>query len=118
MSEPFLILHKVRGQPAFDIAEQIEMPDGEKEWIIPTSGHTAHPYLRWPLATFSETIGPLENINEASNCWWGWPSFPDHYHASRPEGLARKAPPKPNLRSVLAEIGLSVTPKIKIRPIR
>lgn len=72
MSEPFLILHKVRGEPAFDIATQMECPicqgqtykapsygdDSESLeqgcdecnhdgfwWIIPTSGHRAYPVL-------------------------------------------------------------------------
>jgi hypothetical protein len=43
-----LILHKVRGLPAFDIAEEIDIGD-EKGWIIPTSGHRAYPYQAWPL---------------------------------------------------------------------
>lgn len=65
--EPFLILHKVRGVPAFDIAEKLICPecnlgDGMvKEeycegcndegfwWIIPTSGHRAHPLRYWAL---------------------------------------------------------------------
>lgn len=40
-----LILHKVRGEPAFDIAEQME----NGMWIIPTSGHRAYPYWTTPL---------------------------------------------------------------------
>jgi len=39
----YLIAHKVRGQPAFDIAIQMMMEDGPW-WIIPTSGHRAYPY--------------------------------------------------------------------------
>jgi hypothetical protein len=67
VSEPYLILHKVRGLPAFDVAEQMPcavchavqetvdftVPDTEDceecsssgfWWIIPTSGHRAYPY--------------------------------------------------------------------------
>lgn len=42
----YLIAHKVRGQPAFDIAEKMDMPAalGGPWWIIPTSGHRAYPY--------------------------------------------------------------------------
>ena len=39
----FLIAHKVRGEPAFDIAEQMPVGD-EIWWIIPTSGHRAYPF--------------------------------------------------------------------------
>lgn len=66
MSEPYLVVHKVRGQPAFDIAEKMPCPvcEGARQglddfslfhcdacadtdgywWIIPTSGHRAYPY--------------------------------------------------------------------------
>lgn len=48
--QPFLIAHKVRGEPAFDIAIQMEV-DGYDEpwWIIPTSGHRAYPYWHHEL---------------------------------------------------------------------
>jgi hypothetical protein len=57
----FLIAHKVRGEPAFDIAQHMTCPkcdatddhctacDGVGHWwIIPTSGHRAFPYHYWP----------------------------------------------------------------------
>lgn len=68
MAEPFLILHRVRGEHAFDIAEKFcnawchpcqpkcglwngETCAAQEEnwWIIPTSGHRAYPYHMWPL---------------------------------------------------------------------
>ena len=66
----YLILHKVRGEPAFDIADRIKCPICEpiKQgldvstslecnacegsgywWIIPTSGHRAYPHEYWDL---------------------------------------------------------------------
>ena len=39
----YLIAHKVRGEPAFDIAEPMQVGD-ETWWVIPTSGHRAYPY--------------------------------------------------------------------------
>jgi hypothetical protein len=49
----YLILHKVRGEPAFDIADQIEGSGTDSDpgpwWIIPTSGHRAYPYQYWPM---------------------------------------------------------------------
>lgn len=56
MSEPFLILHRVRGQPAFDIAHQMPCPltpphhdcaecnDTGYWWILSTCGYRAYPY--------------------------------------------------------------------------
>ncbi len=79
MTEPYLIAHKVRGQPAFDIAHQIPCPECNAEgcnecdstghwWIIPTSGHRAYPYwfteLSW-LATWDMPNPPAD--------------LPDHY---------------------------------------
>lgn len=43
-----LILHKVRGEPAFDVATELQIGD-ELGWIIPTSGHRAYPYQTWRL---------------------------------------------------------------------
>lgn len=59
----YLIAHKVRGEPAFDVAEQMQCPLCPVEpeahcdecdglgywWIIPTSGHRAYPYAHWRL---------------------------------------------------------------------
>lgn len=62
MTELYLIAHKVRGEPAFDIAITMTCPvcdgttvhceqcDGQGEWwIIPTSGHRAFPYWSYML---------------------------------------------------------------------
>lgn len=38
----YLILHKVRGKPAFDVAFQMRFGE-EDGWLIPTSGHRAYP---------------------------------------------------------------------------
>lgn len=82
MSEPFLILHKVRGEPAFDIAIQMDVED-KKWWIIPTSGHRAYPYRQWELAALADASdinfsgfhtrpSTLDNLP---------PDWPDHYPA-------------------------------------
>lgn len=50
---PYLIAHKVRGQPAFDIAnccEDMGTPsDPGPWWILPSTGHRAYPYWSTPL---------------------------------------------------------------------
>src|SRR3990167_1942033 len=48
MGEPYIIAHKVRGEPAFDVAEQMQVGE-ELWWIIPTSGHRAYPYYSLAL---------------------------------------------------------------------
>lgn len=80
MSEPFLILHKVRGAPAFDIAILAEDMGTETDpgpwWIISTSGHRAHPIMFWKFDNLhmnevKKDMGPIE--------WHpGWDSLPDH----------------------------------------
>lgn len=52
MSDLYLILHKVRGEPAFDIAQRLSIGD-EEGWIIPTSGHRAYPSEWWNLENLS-----------------------------------------------------------------
>lgn len=64
MTEPFLIAHLVRGEPAFDIAIKLMIGD-EEGWIIPTSGHRARPYWSIELSEL--------RIDES---WPGEPSFP------------------------------------------
>jgi hypothetical protein len=65
----YLIAHKVRGEPAFDVAIQMEMPDGPW-WIIPTSGHRAFPY-------WSHVINPLTTLTPEMPA-----DLPDHYPKS------------------------------------
>jgi hypothetical protein len=85
MIELYLILHKVRGEPAFDIAQRLMI--GEEEgWIIPTSGHRAYPCHWYELPALNAfTIGKaLEEVGSAD-----WDALPDHYTISRPEGVDR-----------------------------
>jgi len=82
MSDLYLIAHKVRGEPAFDIAQHMTCPkcnaiddhctscDGAGHWwIIPTSGHRAWPYETQSLFELIELLD--------------WPEMPpslrDHY---------------------------------------
>lgn len=94
MNDPFLILHKVRGQPAFDIAEKMDCPlcipsqnlrtidecqecnGGGYWWIIPTSGHRAYPYWHLELAYVHNCEGDdmMELRPQMPDDW------PDHCH--------------------------------------
>lgn len=82
MTDLFLIAHKVRGEPSFDVAIQMECPCCEAQgchecdqlgywWIIPTSGHRAYPY-------HSVDIEPLlSDVFDMSMP----EGLPDHYRA-------------------------------------
>jgi hypothetical protein len=94
----YLILHKVRGEPAFDIAEQIQIGD-EEGWIIPTSGHRAYPYETWPLEAWGQPF--IGNVPTIPDDW------PDHY----PMDVG--SPPKPDL-NIMALIS-NLLPKVKDR---
>lgn len=79
-SEPFLILHKVRGEPAFDIAIECEDMGTETDpgpwWIVPTSGHRAYPLEVHPLNTFNFTTLSLDEANVIYH--EAWINLPDH----------------------------------------
>lgn len=68
VDELYLIAHKVRGLPAFDIATHMTCPvcdatndhcpscDGVGHWwIIPTSGHRAYPYASCIMLCHEDT---------------------------------------------------------------
>jgi hypothetical protein len=116
MTEPFLILHKVRGQPAFDIAIRMKCPlcaDGVRDcdevmcdcgeceglgywWIIPTSGHRAYPFETHELFRFNFTTPILEGND-------GWDALPDHcQHSIDRKALSDSSPIRsPELQLVL-----------------
>lgn len=91
MTDLFLIVHKVRGEPAFDVAQRLPEldEDGEEAWIIPTSGHRAYPYGWMSLGKefFEFCPGMAKPMPE------GWP---DHYPCNRS--------PAPSLSAVLAKL--------------
>ena len=73
--ELYLILHKVRGKPAFDVAQKI-MIGNEEGWIIPTSGHRAYPSEWKPLEGLCELTSTV--IDHALPT-----DLPDHYDTKR-----------------------------------
>lgn len=109
---PYLILHKVRGEPAFDIAIPIQIGD-EEGWIIPTSGHRAYPYWTADLTltyTSYDACCNGNNVIEASQGEFGHimpPNWPDHYTCN---SSPREALTSAISRSVLAALGLG--PKV------
>ena len=110
MSDLYLILHKVRNQPAFDIAERCDdmgtPSDPGPWWIIPTSGHRAYPWW-WVVVNEVPDIQCLLD-NTPSGMPENWP---DHYAAS--ESRSRLASAASDLLSL---IGLK--PKAAQAPVK
>lgn len=73
MTELYLILHKVRGEPAFDIAENIGSEEDGDLWIIPTSGHRAYPSWHIELSK----LGWKENTNPNDDWQFEWRHLPE-----------------------------------------
>lgn len=95
----YLILHKVREAPAFDIAEKLQCPecsDGCDEcdhrgywWICSTSGHRAHPYKWWDMADMVYDPESLSSITAGLEP--PPPSWPDHYRVNKAPDFDAKA---------------------------
>lgn len=138
MTEPYLILHKVRGEPAFDIAIRLRcaicngigganVPDfetGENNvyegpscsecdgfgywWIIPTSGHRAYPFKEWSLSDLSID----HKFDQEYPCSVMIPEdWPDHYPSNSPP------PTRLPLAGLLSKLGFGPKP-IKRRSFR
>ena len=66
-----LIVHKVRGQAAIDVAQRIII--GHRDvWLIPTSGHRAYPFRSIPL---DGSLAVSADLLEGDD----WKGLPDHY---------------------------------------
>lgn len=102
MTEPYLICHKVRGEPAFDVAIQLEgsgtLSDPGPWWIILTSGHRAYPFWTAELSVAVKNYlgeGHPKDMNwlllQMPNNW------PDHYQANS------QREPKRNLSELTLE---------------
>lgn len=111
MSEPspelFLILHKVRGEPTFDVATYIG-DDGDGEvWIIPTSGHRCYPLQSWPIP--EEVVMEADAVKVPID-------WPDHYTASAAdEGYGHKELRKYAVTDLLNRLGLNRKPSLTRR---
>lgn len=118
MSDPYLILHKVRGKPAFDIAIKIqcllcnsagcentscdECKDEGFWWICPTFGARAYPYKTWKVSDLGtcdelDYYMPWKALSESA-LPEGWP---DYYACNdRPVRVAKP--------SLLVQLGLGL----------
>lgn len=109
MSDLYLILHKVRGEPAFDIAQRVQIGD-EEGWIIPTSGHRAYPFLTWELGKLEDELSPLQKLIDLfheklqTKQWLG---LPDHFTANTPRD---PTPLTARVTGLLSVLGLGPKP--------
>jgi hypothetical protein len=109
MSDLYLIAHKVRGAPAFDIAHRLQIGD-EEGWVIPTSGHRAYPYWTQPLEKlqfYDEAIGQMSWPGEPAAVIPP-PDWPDHYSCN-------DRPARRTVASLLELVGLAPRPADPIK---
>lgn len=112
----FLILHRVRGAPAFDIAIRDDTTGTPSDpgpwWIIPTSGHRAYPFRWWDMEDLHDISDinqfgfhtcPTQAINALPSEW------PDHY-PDRPSPTAPR-----RLASLLGALGLGPAASLRRR---
>lgn len=95
--EPFLILHKVRGEPAFDIAIRIGQDSDGPLWIIPTSGHRAYPFRTWNMTELEGDVGRgywQWHLSQDHCKQLDWKNWPDHYAANDRPIRNEVKPPK------------------------
>lgn len=71
MDTLYLIVHKVRGEPAVDVAQRVVIGD-EDVWFIPTSGHRAYPYK---YRTLHHSFDLEHSVPPSAE----WDALPDHY---------------------------------------
>lgn len=109
MNEPFLILHKVRGEPAFDIAiiltKEGTNTDPGPWWIIPTSGHRAYPVWYFQLKMVDDDITYDAMQLEIPDDW------PDHYQYDLDRSIDKSPIKSIDMQNVLAAL-------IPIKPIQ
>lgn len=102
-----LILHKVRGNPEFDVAERLEI-EGEEMWIISTSGHRAYPHRTWSLEDLMDTsdINSYGHHNYIGTMQFTLPDdLEDHY----PAKAKQEAKPEPmKVYNLLQQLGLGL----------
>lgn len=98
MIDLFLIAHKVRGEPAFDIAmrcDDMGTPnDPGPWWIIPTSGHRAYPFWTKPWGYISGDKELFFHDGRDTYSLQLPEGLRDHYEISKPQtsAPARRAP--------------------------
>ena len=104
----YLILHKVRGEPAFDIGHKLS----DDMWIVSTSGHTAYPVKYWDLEDIADvsdinTFGfhsrPIAELGVPISASW-----PDHF-----QQISKPTAPRRTVVDILSLITMKTTVKAR-----
>jgi hypothetical protein len=72
MEELHLVLHKVKGRPAIDVAQRLLLSCGRELWFVPTSGPRVYPYK---CVRLDESLAVSAELLEGEE----WQRLPDHY---------------------------------------
>lgn len=118
MTDLFLIAHKVRNEPAFDIAIRMacsecnaigcpECDDLGYWWIISTSGARAYPWWHFPLGALMHDNSDLALIRTVEAAGPMPDGLPDHYPCND------RTTPR---QSLADRLGLRVRPGATIGP--
>jgi len=96
MTQQYLILHKVRGEPQYDIAEKCMIGD-EEGWVLSTCGHRAYPFRYW-------TLDDLKDVSDINNDGYhnrlsAMLSVPDNW----PDHYEKKEEPKVDITALINE---------------
>jgi len=103
MEELHLVLHKVKGRPAIDVAQRCLLSCGRELWWVPTSGHRVYPYK---CVRLDESLAVSAELLEGEE----WQRLPDHYaHLEQRKSLvarlwARVRRPKLSVADALAQL--------------
>jgi hypothetical protein len=75
LEDLYLILHKVRGKAAFDVAERVSL-DGREWYVLCTVGARAYPIRKWPLESLislthcNPDLSSVQDFYEVSPADW------------------------------------------------
>jgi hypothetical protein len=100
----YLILHKVRGLPQFDVAEPARIGE-EDGWVLCTCGHRAFPLWSEPIDHFVEYENNRVYKAIESCLIEGFDDWPDHYTPK----------PEAKIKLNIPELVWGMLPKIKRR---
>ncbi len=63
MVAQYLVLHKCRGEPTFDVAQKLQIGN-EEGWIIPSSGWRCYPWQAWPFSDLAYVNNDLTELGD------------------------------------------------------
>lgn len=120
MTDLYLILHRVRNQPAFDIAEQMKCPSCENDpgctecsglgywWIASTWGFRCHPY--WTIKLDITTVSDNQWLSLDEEGGVALPNLPPDWPDLFPINSPSPHPDSGFVTDLIATLGLGSKP--------